>query len=178
MKRLTVAEVAQRAGKTPAAIYVAIRKGWLKAENEYGLWLVTEAALADYNPRRRGRPEEHRQVRTDISQSAVARELGVSRQRVNQIIQKESHTARVVLYQALKAGKVVKPDNCERCSTDKRKLEAHHPDYSKRLEVQWLCPPCHSLIHPHHPNVNGQYEKHKQTHRHGHKVGRPRRSGK
>lgn len=158
MERMTVSEVAKKVGKTPAAIYAAICKGWLKAESRYGIWLVTEAALKDYKPRKRGRPEEFRQVRTDISQSAVARELGVSRQRVNQIVRKQSHNARVKLSQAVKAGKVIKPGICERCEST-RKLEGHHPDYSRPLEVQWLCSPCHSLVHPHHNNVHGERER-------------------
>lgn len=154
MEKLTVAEVAQRVGKTSAAIYMAVQKGWIEAEYKYGIWLITESALASYNPRRRGRPETNRQIRTDISQSAVARELGVSRQRVNQIVRKKSHNARVVLWQAVKAGKVIKPNTCERCCLAQT-LEAHHPDYSQPLKVQWLCSSCHSLIHPHHNNIHG-----------------------
>lgn len=40
------------------------------------------------------------------------------------------------------AGKMVKPAECEHCSAG-GKLEAHHHDYSKPLEVVWLCKPCH-----------------------------------
>lgn len=36
---------------------------------------------------------------------------------------------------------------CERCDQDARKTEAHHPDYSKPLEIAWLCPCCHAAIH-------------------------------
>jgi len=35
---------------------------------------------------------------------------------------------------------------CENCgATDK--LHAHHPDYSKPLEIVTLCVPCHELVH-------------------------------
>lgn len=52
---------------------------------------------------------------------------------------------------ALKRGKLIKKEYCERCgvSGEKKhsKLNAHHKDYLKPLEVIWLCPVCHSAIH-------------------------------
>ena len=47
---------------------------------------------------------------------------------------------------AVKAGKLNKPSNCEVCGDDGR-IEAHHNDYSKPLEVVWLCVRCHRRIH-------------------------------
>lgn len=43
---------------------------------------------------------------------------------------------------AVRDGRMVKPKRCQGCGK-RKKLEAHHPDYSKPLEVQWLCTPCH-----------------------------------
>jgi len=36
------------------------------------------------------------------------------------------------------------PAQCEGCGLQ-RKLEKHHPDYSKPLLVVWLCKPCHAI---------------------------------
>jgi hypothetical protein len=47
---------------------------------------------------------------------------------------------------AVKAGKIVKPKRCTLCHK-KRSLLAHHPDYSKPLEIQWICWPCHNRHH-------------------------------
>ncbi len=44
---------------------------------------------------------------------------------------------------ALKSGRLVRPDVCSRCFTP-CKPHAHHADYSKRFDVEWLCPLCHS----------------------------------
>lgn len=46
---------------------------------------------------------------------------------------------------AIKAGVLVKPDVCYGCgcSDSEHRIEAHHHDYSKPLEVIWLCTPCH-----------------------------------
>ena len=35
----------------------------------------------------------------------------------------------------------------EPCKCGEVKVEMHHPDYAKPLEVQWLCRPCHLNLH-------------------------------
>ena len=44
----------------------------------------------------------------------------------------------------LKAGKLKKPDACEVCGTKDKRLEASHSDYSRPLDVRWLCKSCHA----------------------------------
>lgn len=47
---------------------------------------------------------------------------------------------------AVKSGKLIRPDHCERCKID-CSPQAHHDDHSKLLEVMWLCPVCHAVRH-------------------------------
>jgi len=47
---------------------------------------------------------------------------------------------------ALKSGKLTKPALCSQCKAN-YPLEAHHDDYSKPLEVRWVCRGCHANIH-------------------------------
>lgn len=47
---------------------------------------------------------------------------------------------------ALRLNVLSKPENCERCKL-KVRLEAHHEDYSKPLEIKWLCKICHMHEH-------------------------------
>ncbi len=47
---------------------------------------------------------------------------------------------------ALKAGRIVRPECCEGCGA-KRRIQAHHADYNKPLEVKWLCTICHGAEH-------------------------------
>lgn len=54
--------------------------------------------------------------------------------------------ANVKLNTALSKGKIIRPECCQFCSF-KGKLEGHHADYSKPLEVIWLCVPCHKALH-------------------------------
>jgi hypothetical protein len=46
---------------------------------------------------------------------------------------------------ALRKGLIKRKNKCERC--DRETAEAHHEDYSKPLEVIWLCHYCHKNIH-------------------------------
>lgn len=74
---------------------------------------------------------------------------GISRQRVQQIHRKEDHLARAAVAKALKNGRLEKPDYCERCHVGGDGLHAHHENYAQRLDVAWLCPDCHNVVHPH-----------------------------
>lgn len=61
---------------------------------------------------------------------------------------KEKANAHSKLYYAVKTGKINKPLHCSSCSSQ-GKIEGHHPDYQKPLQVVWLCRSCHKSIHRH-----------------------------
>jgi hypothetical protein len=47
---------------------------------------------------------------------------------------------------AIRGGRLVRPDTCSACGKH-CKPEAHHDEYSKPLEVRWLCRSCHCRHH-------------------------------
>jgi hypothetical protein len=61
----------------------------------------------------------------------------------------EKARARGFLTQMVYQGRIQKPERCEDCGklTEKHKLHGHHEDYSKPLDVDWLCDPCHRRRH-------------------------------
>lgn len=54
--------------------------------------------------------------------------------------------ARQLLNNAVKSGKIKKPQDCSGCN-QKLRLTAHHDNYSQPLKVTWLCYECHGLLH-------------------------------
>ncbi len=53
----------------------------------------------------------------------------------------------------VKQGHITRKKRCEECGS-RKKIEAHHPDYNKPLEVKYLCQICHIRIHREKPAQN------------------------
>jgi hypothetical protein len=58
----------------------------------------------------------------------------------------EKHEARIKLNNAVRVGKIIKSSHCQHCG-EETKTQGHHVDYSKPLDVLWLCPKCHGRQH-------------------------------
>lgn len=56
------------------------------------------------------------------------------------------YRARNAVSNAVRDGKLHRPDRCEHCNTVSR-VHGHHHDYSRPLDVTWLCPSCHKQLH-------------------------------
>lgn len=59
---------------------------------------------------------------------------------------KEKSYAHTRVHEAIKDGRLVKPCKCSKCDSTER-IQGHHEDYSKPLEVIWLCESCHVALH-------------------------------
>lgn len=55
-----------------------------------------------------------------------------------------AYKAHIIVNNAIRDGKLTKPSSCENCNK-KTKVEAHHKDYSKPLNIRWLCIKCHGI---------------------------------
>jgi|SRR5579863_7671037 len=54
--------------------------------------------------------------------------------------------ARFRITNAIRRGKIKRGNKCQRCGIE-GKMEAHHKDYDKPFDVQWLCFKCHKQMH-------------------------------
>lgn len=56
--------------------------------------------------------------------------------------------AHILVGNYIRDGKLLKVYCCENCNAG-GKVEAHHSDYNKPLEILWLCDKCHKDWHKH-----------------------------
>jgi len=73
---------------------------------------------------------------------------------------RQDDRAQNVIQNAVKRGRVTRPDSCEACGTvppafkdGRTAIQAHHDDYNKPLDVRWLCQPCHHEWHQSHQAI-------------------------
>jgi hypothetical protein len=135
----------------------------LKPASEFGIW--TRPGGRKYlAPRCREcknsyhRTPERRAAKSDYLAQHRDRE---SRKRADRIHQQnrqqkypEKTAAKLLVRRALEAGELSRPEACQRCGIVPKPLrdgrsaiQGHHPDYTKPLEVEWLCHRCHVAQH-------------------------------
>ncbi|RUU22662.1 hypothetical protein EN883_18610 [Mesorhizobium sp. M7A.F.Ca.AU.002.06.1.1] len=64
-----------------------------------------------------------------------------------------AYKAQTAVSNAVRDGRLFKQP-CEFCGDDE--VHAHHRDYTKPLEVVWLCPKCHHRLHALFPELEGK----------------------
>lgn len=103
--------------------------------------------------RQRYRDHDHRKI---VAQKSANSEAGVEARKrsFNRMKeqQPEKYKARNAVSNALRDGKIKRAEACFFCSGTSR-LQAHHSDYSRPLDVHWLCSACHGKLH----SINGDF---------------------
>lgn len=67
----------------------------------------------------------------------------------NKEYEKNNHAAKLAkmaVRRAIIKGVLIRPKKCSLCPK-KENIEAHHENYSKQLDVKWVCKSCHRKIH-------------------------------
>lgn len=65
----------------------------------------------------------------------------------------KAYKAQTAVSNAVRDGRLLK-EPCLFCGAEKN-IHAHHNDYSKPLDVVWLCAKCHHRMHAKFPGVHG-----------------------
>ena len=60
---------------------------------------------------------------------------------------KNKMKAQSLVAKAIKQGILTRPLRCSECGSDHPRIEAHHADYTKPLDVEFLCKRCHHARH-------------------------------
>ena len=106
------------------------------------------AASAAWNRRNRDRVEKARKSYR-LRHPERAKRNAVIHDRRNKERYPEKAAAWKAVEQALKTGALEKPESCEDCGEcmPSRDIHGHHHDYSRPLDVRWLCQACHRAVH-------------------------------
>lgn len=86
---------------------------------------------------------EHDRKREQTPERKLAKSIYQERHRYKNT---DKYKARTAVGNAIRDGRLIRPDYCS-CCDNKCTPEAHHEDYSKPLEVVWMCRECHKEYH-------------------------------
>ncbi len=89
--------------------------------------------------------DEGRAAKRKYRQSERGKETIRRSSRKRRQLYPEKAKARSDVSNAIRDGKLTRPSHCESC-LKKRFTESHHEDYSKTLNVDWLCTECHRKL--------------------------------
>lgn len=99
---------------------------------------LTNPRVQDYDrERHKTDPERARKIRENAAKWNAKNPLG--------------YRAHYLVTNAVRDGRLKKTP-CVICGTDKR-VHGHHKDYSKPLDVTWLCTQCHQRVHAAFPEL-------------------------
>ena len=105
-----------------------------------------ECAKADVRANRVTRVDYYRKY--DVKRFQTSRRKDQVRNYLRK--QREAHPekakCRYYFGNAKRDGRITAPNHCEACGKVCRP-EGHHTDYSKPLDVMWLCRKCHGKVH-------------------------------
>ncbi len=67
------------------------------------------------------------------------------REKKRAYINSNKRAANIIVNNAIHDGRLIR-QSCEQCNSNEC-VHGHHEDYTKPLDVIWLCPPCHGKRH-------------------------------
>jgi hypothetical protein len=117
-----------------------------------------KAKVAEYNRAYRAANREklraYEKVRSALPKNVAARAAYQKSKPPAVVRLRQLHSTRYptqrravwTLNNAIADGRAVRPSTCSRCGKEGR-IEGHHNDYSKPLDVIWLCRRCHVEEH-------------------------------
>lgn len=142
----------------PASEYYLIKSRWLSALcrecTKAAVKAYRSANVEYYKAYDKARANDPRRVemRRKYKETEAGREA-LTRGKKKYIIQNpDKRRAHIALNNPVRRRLISKPTECQNCGAC-GSIHGHHHDYSKPLEVTWLCVQCHARLHVEHRNV-------------------------
>lgn len=105
---------------------------------------VCKSCVSEYNRQRYRKVRDEARARAKEYERDHPDRILESRLKRHESNPSKRNAQRIVEY-AIKAGVLVNPQVCSKCgaTAPEKRIEAHHDDYAKPLEVEWMCTACH-----------------------------------
>ncbi len=123
-------------GKCKECCKKDVRENYVKNKPQYQEYEKNRAML----PHRVKAREEYRMTEQGAASVAQSKQKWLDDNR----IKRAAHT---IFRNWKRYNKEQVPEGCVSCGVQGKRLEAHHDDYSKPLEVRYLCGKCHRAWH-------------------------------
>lgn len=115
----------------------ALARQWAKANPERHR--AQGRVWREANPERRAENDRAWREANPERHAAAARRWQAANPERKRIIDRAHRTVK----NAIRSGRLTRATTCEQCGATGIKIEAAHVDYSRPLDVRWLCRPCH-----------------------------------
>lgn len=115
-----------------------------KRRSKDGLQEKCRKCFSEYNKKRYASDPER--FKADVREYREKNIENVFETRMRMCKKNPSHkNANMAVGIALKVGIISNPGVCYGCgcTSDEHRIEAHHHDYARPLDIVWLCTPCH-----------------------------------
>lgn len=103
--------------------------------------------IREYDRQRGSKPH-----RVEARREYIQTEAGKLARKKAAVAYKKRHpmayASHVITRNAIRDGRLTQASKCSVCNSTE-KIEGHHDDYTKPLEVRWLCEKCHKEWHRH-----------------------------
>ena len=131
----------------------------IKSVDEFGKRTASKDGLAarcrscqSIYDKTRANDQKRVKARYDYARTDRGREAGLRAKRKWAKSSPIKRAANIIVGNAVRDGKILKPEICEDCGSKPNRLHGHHDDYAYPLVVRWLCPGCHNKWH----KINGE----------------------
>ena len=103
--------------------------------------------IREYDKKRANKP--HRvQARKDYQKTEAGKLAAKKTRATYRKKYPMAYVAHVITGNAIRDGKLFPETSCSVCNSTE-KIEGHHDDYTKPMDVRWLCEKCHKEWHRH-----------------------------
>lgn len=103
--------------------------------------------IREYDRNRPNAKERGQKQRIKVKQNSTKYKRYCELKNIWAKLNKFKRNAHSKVLRAIKSGILIRPTYCQICGKDNCKIEGHHYDYSKPLDIIWVCTECHGKLH-------------------------------